>query len=107
MTCQFQLLHRAVGSLDPQVEGRELKANALVVQRPSGLPGAYEVMYAPVKLKELSTGMYVGQTPHGEIRLRLTGLYGARRLIPETQRSYVVLMGASGRTARIDEMPRS
>lgn len=107
MTCQFQFLHRAVGPVDVQMEGRELKANAVVIRRPPGIPAAYEVIYAPVALTELSTGMYAGQTPHGEIRMRITGMYGAPRPTILPDRPYVVLMGASGRNARIDEVPRT
>lgn len=104
MVCQYKILHRAIGAIDAQHEGRELRANAIVVMRPSAAPPSYEILYAPLTLKPMSVGMYVGITPHGEIRLRLSGIYGAKRPVIKSGQSYLLLLAASGRNARIDEV---
>ncbi len=102
MNCQYKILHRAVGVVDIQEEGRDIRANAVVVMCPGAAPPSYEILYAPVKLSQLSVGMFTGMTPHGEVRLRLSGIYGAKRPVIQTDQPYLVLLGASGRNARID-----
>ncbi|SDQ93230.1 hypothetical protein [Pseudovibrio sp. Tun.PSC04-5.I4] len=104
MVCQYKILHRAVGAIDAQDEGRELRANAIVVMRPAAAPPSYEILYAPLTLKQMSIGMYVGTTPHGEVRLRLSGIYGAKRPVIKSDQPYLLLLAASGRNARIDEL---
>ncbi|KZK83377.1 hypothetical protein PsAD13_02774 [Pseudovibrio sp. Ad13] len=109
MNCQYKILHRAVGVVDVQDEGRDIRANAVVVMRPGAAPPSYEILYAPIKLSQMSAGMVTGMTPHGEVRLRLSGIYGAKRPVIQTDQPYLVLLGASGRNARIDtfKMPKT
>ncbi|WP_068316665.1 hypothetical protein [Polycladidibacter hongkongensis] len=102
MTCKYSIVHHAVGRIDPNAEGHDIRANAMVVRRPTRAPARAEIMYAPLELNEVATGIYSAQTPHGEIHLRLTGLFGGRVPKIEPYKSYVLLMGASGTTARID-----
>ncbi|SFT45296.1 hypothetical protein SAMN05444141_101632 [Pseudovibrio denitrificans] len=102
MNCQYKILHRAVGAVDAQDEGRDIRANAVVVMRPAAAPPSYEILYAPVMLSQVSTGMFEGKTPHGEIRVRLSGIYGAKRPVIQRDQPYLLLLGASGRNARID-----
>ncbi len=102
MNCQYKILHRAVGLVDAQEEGRDIRANAVVVMRPGAAPPSYEILYGPVVFSQLQTGMYTAITPHGEIRVRLSGVYGAKRPSIQSGQPYLLLLGASGRNARID-----
>ncbi len=102
MNCQYKIVHRAVGSVDVQDEGRDIRANAVVVMRPGAAPPSYEILYGPVKLSQLAAGMFSGMTSHGEIRVRLSGVYGAKRPVIKPDQAYLLLLGASGRNARID-----
>ncbi|WP_209008746.1 hypothetical protein [Pseudovibrio japonicus] len=102
MNCQYKILHRAFGSVDVPDEGRDIRANAVVVMRPAAAPPSYEILYGPVKFSQLAAGMFSGMTPHGEIRVRLSGVYGAKRPAIEPNQPYLLLLGASGRNARID-----
>ncbi|WP_310620242.1 hypothetical protein [Flexibacterium corallicola] len=104
MQTDFTLVHRATGRIDQEIEGIDIRANALLVVRPSKAPRSYEILYAPVELKEIAGGMYSFQTPHGEGRIRTTTLYRGSRVEILPYQPYMVLIGASGRTARIDRM---
>ena len=104
MNCQYRIVHRAIGAIDATQEGQDLKANALVVMRPAAAPRSCEIMYAPVTLKKVSAGIYASTTPHGEVKLRLCGIYGAKRPTIIEAKPYLLLLGASGRNARLDEV---
>ncbi|KZL17771.1 hypothetical protein PsAD2_02888 [Pseudovibrio axinellae] len=103
MQCEFKILHRAIGVIDVTNEGRDIRANALVISRPAAAPPSYEILYGPVELSQVSTGMFTADTPHGEIRFRLSGIYGGKRLTIKTHKLYLLLLGASGHNLRIDE----
>ncbi|WP_156453027.1 hypothetical protein [Polycladidibacter stylochi] len=102
MTCNFTVVHHAMGRLDVNAEGQDIKANALIILRPTRAPTRSEILYAPAKIKDHGGGTYAADTPHGEIRFRFTGVYGAAPCRISYSQSYMILMGATGRTARID-----
>lgn len=102
MTGGYQVIHRAVGYIDQDDEGHDIRANLLVVARPPSAPPRCEIMYAPVQASGVYSGIWRFETAHGEMRVRQSTLYGGRRVAVEQGKSYSILMGASGRTARID-----
>ncbi|MDD7908990.1 MULTISPECIES: hypothetical protein [Pseudovibrio] len=102
MSADYQIIHRAVGYIDQDEEGHDIRANLLVIVRPPEAPMRSEILYAPIRFYEQHGGIWTVSTAHGDMRVRATTLYGGRRVAIEQGHQYTILMGASGRTARLE-----